>query len=48
MNIGDSVTFVENGENKSGTIAWISSEYAFVKDQSGEIKKIRYEDLATV
>lgn len=46
MNIGDSVTFVENGETQTGTISWVSPEYVFIKDQSGEIKKIQLTEVS--
>lgn len=45
MNIGDSVTFVENDENQNGTISWIAPEYVFVKKQSGEVVKLGYDDI---
>jgi hypothetical protein len=45
MNIGDPITFVEDGENKIGTVSWIAPEYVFVKVQSGEIIKVIYENI---
>ena len=47
MNIGDSITFLDNGENKTGTISWVAPDYVFIKDQSGEIIKVSYENLGS-
>ena len=48
MNIGDSVTFVENDETQIGTISWVAPEYVFVKKQSGEIVKFGYAEVNLV
>jgi len=45
MNIGTQVTFNIGWETKTGEIIWISSEFAWVKDQTDTVHKISIPEL---
>ena len=46
MNTGTQITFNVGSETKTGEIVWISSEFAWIKDQAtNEIHKILITDL---